>query len=89
LIRATAAADGESAVSAGIAKRDEALQTVTPTIEVASADEYARRIEAEGGSIIRPKTLIPGIGQLASFKDTEGNVLAILEPLQTPPAPGV
>jgi predicted enzyme related to lactoylglutathione lyase len=45
-----------------------------------------RRIEAEGGSIIKPRTLIPGIGHLVSFKDTEGNVLAILEPVQTPPA---
>ncbi len=67
------------AVGAGIAKREEAWQSVTPTIDVPSADEYAARIEAEGGTVIAPKVLIPGVGYLVSFKDTEGNVFAILE----------
>lgn len=76
--------DEAGAVGAGIAKRDEAWQSVTPTIDVPSADEYAARIEAEGGTIIAPKMLIPGVGTLVTFKDTEGNVFAILEPAEAP-----
>jgi predicted enzyme related to lactoylglutathione lyase len=53
---------------------------VTPTIDVPSADEYADKITAAGGEIVRPKTLIPGIGHLVTFKDTEGNVFGILQP---------
>jgi predicted enzyme related to lactoylglutathione lyase len=71
----------QSAIGAGIAHREEPWQSVTPTIDVPSADEYGDRITAAGGTIVRPKTLIPGIGHLATFKDTEGNVFAILEPL--------
>lgn len=85
LIRATSSEGVDSAVGAGVAKRREPWRTVTPTIDVPSADEYASRIEAEGGSIIQPKTLIPGIGYLVSFKDTEGNVFAILEPVPSNP----
>ncbi|MBZ0162802.1 MAG: VOC family protein [Notoacmeibacter sp.] len=70
------------AVGAGIAKREEAWQSATPTIDVPSADEYAARIEAQGGTIVVPKTLIPGVGYLVSFRDTEGNVFAILEAVE-------
>jgi len=85
LIRATSSEGSDSAVGTGVAKRREPWQTVTPTIDVPSADEYASRIETEGGSIIQAKTLIPGIGYLVSFKDTEGNVFAILEPVPSNP----
>ncbi|MBI4923709.1 MAG: VOC family protein [Devosia nanyangense] len=64
---------------AGIAKRELAWQGITPTIEVPSADDYTAKIVAEGGTIVTPKTPIPGVGNLVTFKDPEGNVLAILE----------
>jgi predicted enzyme related to lactoylglutathione lyase len=68
-----------SGPGAGIAKRDEPWQSVTPTIDVPSADEAAAKIVQQGGTIVVPKTNIPGVGQLVTFKDTEGNVLAALE----------
>lgn len=68
-----------SGPGAGIARRTFDWQKATPTIDVASADETAKAIEAEGGTILIPKTAIPGVGQLVTFKDTEGNVLAALE----------
>jgi predicted enzyme related to lactoylglutathione lyase len=58
---------------------------VTPTIDVASADDSAARIVAEGGTIVVPKMLIPGVGHLVTFKDTEGNVFAVLEALADSP----
>jgi len=74
-----------TAVGAGVARREAAWQSVTPTIDVASADDSAARIVAEGGSIVVPKTLIPGVGYLVTFKDTEGNVFAVLEALPDSP----
>ena len=71
--------DDPSVLGAGIAKREQSWQSTAPTIEVPSADEYGARIVAEGGTIVRPKALIPGVGYLLTFKDTEGNVFAILE----------
>jgi predicted enzyme related to lactoylglutathione lyase len=77
--------DDPAAVGAGIAKRGEAWQSATPTIEVPSADDYAARIEKEGGTIVVPKVLIPGVGYLVTFRDTENNVFAILEPVEGNP----
>ena len=74
--------DNPSEIGAGIAKREQAWQSTTPTIEVPSADEYGAKIVAGGGTIINPKVLIPGVGYLLTFKDTEGNVFAILEPTE-------
>ncbi len=73
-------------IGAGVARREAPWQGVTPTIDVDSVDAYEKRIVAEGGTVVVPKTEIPGIGHLLSFKDTEGNVFAILEPV--PPAGG-
>jgi uncharacterized protein len=36
-------------------------------------------VEAGGGSIIRPRQEIPGMGAFAYFKDTEGNTLGLWE----------
>ena len=71
--------DGKG-IGGGIARRAQPWQSMTPTIEVSSADTYARKITDRGGSIVVPKTTIPGVGELVSCKDPEGNVFAILQP---------
>ena len=76
---ATAAPGEPEGIGAGVAAREAPWQSVTPTIDVDSVDTYQKKIETEGGTVIVPKTLIPGIGHLLTFKDTEGNVFAILE----------
>ena len=67
------------AIGAGIGQRSEPWQTVAPTIDVPSADDAVTAITKAGGSIVIPKTLIEGIGHLVTFKDTEGNILSVLE----------
>lgn len=70
-----------TAVGAGIGQRDQPWQSVAPTIEVPSVDEFSARVEASGGTIVVPKQLMPTVGYLVAFKDTEGNVMALLEPV--------
>lgn len=83
----TAPGDPE-AVGAGIAKREHDWQKATPTIDVSSADDYARKIEEAGGTIVQPKAVIPGVGSLVGFRDPEGNDFAILEPSADNPFSG-
>jgi predicted enzyme related to lactoylglutathione lyase len=85
LLSTSPSSKDESAIGAGVACREEPWQSVTPTIDVPSADEYADKITAAGGAIVKPKTLISGVGHLVTFKDTEGNVFAILEPVASNP----
>ena len=48
-------------------------------ITVTSVNAVARRFLAGGGTIVRPKITIPGIGKLISCKDTVGQVFTFLE----------
>jgi len=69
----------EPGINGGIFKRDGPVNFVN-TIEVPDADEYSRKIEAAGGSVVVPKITIPGVGDLVYCQDTEKNVFGILQP---------
>lgn len=71
--------DAAPGINAGLAKRDDPSQFVTPFVSVPSLDEYVARVVASGGTIIQPKMTIPGVGYLAAFRDTEGNTVGMLE----------
>lgn len=49
------------------------------TIGVPSIDDAIKKITKNGGKIIRPKSTLPGVGYLAYFKDTEGNIWGIMQ----------
>ena len=44
------------------------------TVSVDSVEDTAAAVEANGGKVIMPKTVIAGVGHLIQFEDTEGNV---------------
>jgi predicted enzyme related to lactoylglutathione lyase len=49
-------------------------------INVRDLNESIKKIEAAGGKIIVQPMEIPGIGTFASFTDSEGNAVSILQP---------
>ncbi len=54
-------------------------QTVINTIDVPSVDEYIEKTLDAGGSVVMPRTEIPGVGYHAYCKDTEGNIFGLIE----------
>ncbi|MGH2680193.1 MAG: VOC family protein [Actinomycetota bacterium] len=72
-------------INGGLMKRTEDTPSPVLTVEVDGIDESLRQIEAAGGSTVRARTEIPGMGAFAYFKDTEGNVVGLWEtaPSQT------
>jgi uncharacterized protein len=54
-------------------------EVVRDTIAVDSYDEFSKKIEMEGGEMITEKIEVPNMGYMGSFKDTEGNIFAIME----------
>jgi predicted enzyme related to lactoylglutathione lyase len=50
------------------------------TIGVASLEETERAVPAAGGQQVVERMEVPGVGHLAYFKDTEGNIFGALEP---------
>ena len=49
------------------------------SIGVADVDAVAAAVVANGGEIILPKTLIPTVGHLIFFRDTEGNIAGAMQ----------
>ena len=48
-------------------------------MSVPSIDEYLKKIEAEGGQLIKPKGPILDTAFFAVVKDTEGNAIGLWE----------
>jgi len=48
-------------------------------ILVESVDEYSKKVQEAGGTIVVPKMAVPTVGYFAQALDTEGNVFAIWE----------
>jgi predicted enzyme related to lactoylglutathione lyase len=48
------------------------------TIQVADVDATIKAIESQGGTIVMQRSVIHGVGEHARFRDTEGNVMAIM-----------
>ena len=69
------------AINGGMMKRSDDTPSPVITIDVGSIDDALKQIEAEGGSVVRPRTEIPGMGAFAYFKDTEANVVGLWESL--------
>jgi hypothetical protein len=78
--------DGQPGINGGLMPRKNAGQPFMNYIAVDSIDAACKNVEEAGGTIALSKTEIgPGMGWVAAFKDTEGNILGFHE---TPKKPG-
>jgi uncharacterized protein len=67
------------AINGGMMRRDEHTPTPVITIEVDAIDDALQKIASQGGTVVRPRTSIPGMGAFAYFKDPDGNVMGLWE----------
>src|SRR5262245_27191402 len=49
------------------------------TVDVPSLDDYSAKALGAGAVVSVPKMAIPGVGWLAYFKDTEGNIFGMMQ----------
>ena len=70
---------GDPGPGGGMMARQAPGQGITVYINVESVDDYSKKIQSLGGTIIMPKTAVPTMGYFAVFMDTEGNALALWE----------
>lgn len=74
----TTGEEGTPGINGAIMRR-EGHTGVVNTAAVVSVDETARKVEANGGKVIMPKSVVPGVGFVIYFTDTEGNVFGAIE----------
>jgi predicted enzyme related to lactoylglutathione lyase len=51
----------------------------TITIGVESLDDIIDKLKNNGGKILMPKTPVPGVGYSATFEDSEGNLIGLMQ----------
>lgn len=67
------------AINGGLVQREERTPAPVVTIDVPAIDAALAQVEASGGSVVTPRTEIPGMGAYAYFTDPEGNVVGLWE----------
>ena len=70
-------------INGGMFRREDGGGAQSPVliIEVASCEQRVREVEAAGGEILVSPTEIPNMGIYAQFRDPEGSVLGLWQPL--------
>ncbi len=72
--------DAEPGINGSFAKRDEFPENTTVNvIGVEDIDKYVKLIKTNQGTIIGEKITIPGVGFYVYFKDTEGNLMGMMQ----------
>jgi predicted enzyme related to lactoylglutathione lyase len=69
----------EPGIDGAIMQRGGAFASAVNTLAVASLDEAMQAVVANGGSIVVPRMAIPGVGYMAYFADTEGNLSGLMQ----------
>lgn len=66
-------------INGGMMTRSENTPAPVITIGVADIDRRLQEIAANGGTVVTPRTPIPGMGAFAYFRDPDGNVMGLWE----------
>jgi predicted enzyme related to lactoylglutathione lyase len=66
-------------INGGLMQRTKEIPSPIITIDVEAIDDTLKQIESAGGTTLMARTPIPDMGAFAYFKDTEGNVMGLLE----------
>jgi hypothetical protein len=76
---ATAGDDKEPGINGAIILKGDTHPTTINTVSVSSFEDAVKRIKAAGGEVLGSKMAVPGVGYMAYCRDTEGNILGIMQ----------
>jgi uncharacterized protein len=62
-------------------KEDELNRAPHVVIDVDNLEESIKAVNESGGKVLTDIMDVPGIGKYVSFRDTEGNIVGMLQPL--------
>jgi predicted enzyme related to lactoylglutathione lyase len=80
----TTGPDDQPGINGGLLRRQgvidgQAVIAYVCTVDVANLDASLKLAMAEGATMALERSAVPGIGWLAYVKDTEGNILGLLQ----------
>lgn len=67
------------AINGGLFQRPAEAPNPTLYVGVSSIEATLEKVTRAGGSVVTPRTPIPGMGAYARVRDTEGNVIGLFQ----------
>jgi hypothetical protein len=71
--------EGDPGINGGFFSEEDHAQNVINTIDIKNIDDVIKKVQDAGGTVTVPKTSMAGIGYLCYIKDTEGNIMGVME----------
>jgi len=81
---ATTGAMEDPGINGAITNRLAPDASIVNTVQVADVDATVEKVKIAGGSMFGEKMDIPGIGLLVYVKDSEGNLVGLLQSVRNP-----
>lgn len=78
---ATGQPTAPGAINGGMMAREGQITNPVITVDVPDIDSTLKTVEELGGSVVMPRSEIPGMGYFAYFKDPENNVMGLWQNL--------
>ena len=78
----TTGEEGEPGINGAIKDKATPESVTCNTLGVDSIDVYFNKVKGAGGQVLTEKMEIPGIGWHGYCKDTEGNIVGLMEELK-------
>ena len=72
----------EGTMNMGGLYRRQGNESIKNYVEVDDIDAVLAKVENLGGTIVRPREMVPGVGLVVMIKDTEGNGIGLWKPLE-------
>ena len=71
------------AINGGFFPKNSANANNSPSIVISvdNITESIKKVKSNGGQVLGEPMQIPGVGMFVSFRDTEGNISSLLQPL--------
>lgn len=73
------APDSETGIAGALTPRTDLAQGVLIYLSVEDLDDTLDRVVAAGGTVASARQSVPGVGWMARFHDTEGNLIGIMQ----------
>jgi len=70
---------GTPGIDGALMPRRENWPALVNTIGVTSLDDTVAAVVANGGTVVEPRMVVPGVGYLAYCRDTEGNAFGLMQ----------
>jgi len=70
----------ETGIAGAIMPRSYKSQPTIIWISVDNIDDMIEKVKANGGEIVGDKQPVPGVGTTIYIKDTEGNIVGMIQP---------